>query len=158
MPRFGIILETREGRALVSTARRGVCAECSEKASCSFENALGKTEAEQVEVFNPVNAGIGQFVEFDLPGRTELKLSVLIWAVPVAGLIAGAVLGHGFHEVFSAEPDPATFIGAVAGLFASLAPVIVYDRRSRRDPRLVPSIIRTVDPSTCPELFRDRAD
>lgn len=157
MPRYGIILETREGRALVSSSRRGVCAECSDKASCSFENAMGRSEPDEVEVFNPVGARPGDHVEFDLPGRTELKLSLLIWAVPVAGLIAGAVLGHGLYNSFAADPDSATFVGALAGLAVSIAPVIVYDRRARRDPRLVPSIIRTVDPSKCPDLPRHHA-
>ena len=128
--------------ALISTSRRGICAECAERSSCSFESALGKDVPEEVFANNPVGASPGDHVEFELPGRTELKLSFLIWAVPVIGLMTGAILGHRLLSIFSLSNNAATLIGAVIGLIFAVLPVVAYDRRIAKNQKLIPSITR----------------
>jgi sigma-E factor negative regulatory protein RseC len=151
MPRYGVIIETDSGRAIIKTSRRGICAECSDKASCSFESALGKDAPEEVRAQNPINARAGDHVEFDLPGRTELKLSLMIWGLPIAGLIAGAVTGARLHPILSLSSDAAALLGAVAGLVLSIVPLVIYDRLVKNDQRLVPVIIRRANPASCPD-------
>lgn len=159
MPRIGYILETDGDRATVSTTRRGICAACSERSSCSFENALGKDVPEEVVVRNGIGARTGDYVEFDLQGHVELKVSLLVWIVPLAGLIAGAAIGAGVHRHLSLEQDPATLLGAVAGFVVSFAVVVLCDRLAAEDARLLPLVLRVVEPSSCPELSRgDRCD
>ncbi|MFO8057184.1 MAG: SoxR reducing system RseC family protein [bacterium] len=148
MPRIGIIVETTGGQAVIETSRRGVCAECGHKSSCSLEGALGKDVPEKVRANNPIGAKRGDVVEFDLPGHTELKLSLLIWAVPLAGLIIGAITGANLYESFSLSPDVAAFIFGIAGLIIFFAPVMAYDRYFGRDHRLTPDILR-ITRDTC---------
>jgi sigma-E factor negative regulatory protein RseC len=152
MPRIGYVLETAAGTARIVTTRRGICAGCSERSSCSFENALGKDVPEEVTARNPVGAKPGDTVEFDLPGHTELKVSLLVWVVPLAGMIAGAVAGANLHRWLSLGRDPATLLGAVAGSALAFAGVILCDRRASRDERLVPSVLKVVPPSSCSGL------
>ncbi len=148
MPRIGIIMETTGDQALIETSRRGVCAECHHQSSCSFEGALGKDVPEKVLANNPIGAKRGDVVEFDLPGHTELKLSLLIWAVPLAGLIIGAVTGASVYEHLSLSPDAASFVLGLAGIVLFFVPVLMYERYFGKDHRLTPDILR-ITRDTC---------
>jgi sigma-E factor negative regulatory protein RseC len=154
MPRIGIVIGTTGQSARVSAPRRGVCEGCSDRSSCSFENALGQDEPEIVVVHNPISARAGQTVEFDLLGHTELKVSLLVWIVPLIGLIAGAAAGASLHEWFSLSQDPATLLGAVIGCVAAFLPVMLFDRMAAGKTKYVPSILKVIDPSSCPDLPR----
>lgn len=149
MSRNGIVIEVKGEYAAISTSRRGICGDCADRSSCSFESAMGSDAPEIVQAGNPVGASPGDLVEFDLPGFTELKLSILIWAVPIIGLIAGAIIGSRIHGFFSLSNDLSTLIGAVFGFFLFFAPIVIYDRMVASDPKLNPSIIRVI-PSPCP--------
>lgn len=151
MSRYGCVIKSSGDRALVSTTRRGVCDGCGERASCSFDKALGEGKPEELEVLNPVHAEAGDFVEFDLPGHTELKISLVLWAVPLLGLVAGAAAGASLHDVLSMDRDLATLLGAFAGLALFFLPVKLLDRKAKRDDRLTPRILRVVNPTQCPE-------
>jgi len=148
MPRFGIIVETIGDQAVIETSRRGICAECSHQSSCSLEGALGKDVPEKVRANNPIGAKVGDVVEFDLKGHTELKLSLLIWAVPLAGLITGAMTGASVSESLSLSADTAAFIMGLAGLVLFFVPVMVYERYFAKDHRLTPDILR-ITRDTC---------
>jgi sigma-E factor negative regulatory protein RseC len=152
MPRVGIIIETRADEAVISTHKRGICAECAEHASCSLESTMGRDAPEDVVAKNPIGAKVGDYVEFDLPGATELKLSVLIWGLPVIGMVAGAILGPAHIPHHFSDPDTASFIGAVIGLAVAAVPAVIYDRLVRRGRGLVPEITRTVSKSACANL------
>ena len=151
MTRLGYVSELRGDRAVISTSRRGVCDGCSEQSSCAFDKALGKDKPVEVEAVNAVHALPGDFVEFDLKGHTELKVSLLVWAVPFAGIITGAALGAGFSDAVGLSRDVATLIGAAVGLLLAYAMVMAVDRRSKDDPRLTPHILKIVKPASCPE-------
>lgn len=147
MPRRGRVLELNGERAWVSAERRGICDGCSDQASCSLHGDGGAGEPDLILVDNPLRARPGDTVEFDLPGRSELRVSLLVWTVPLAGLIAGAVAGSALHPHLPVGQDGATLLGAVAGFLASYAVLRQVDRRAARDERLVPRIVRIVAPS-----------
>ena len=160
MSRIGTVIETRGDRALLSTSRRGICDGCSERSACSFESsggiedAYGGAASDEIEVLNPINARPGQTVEFDLPGHAELKVSLLIWAVPIVALIAGAAAGAKLLAATGLSVDLATLIGAAAGIGLGFAIVVACDRRAARTRTLVPRIKKIVNPATCPDLPR----
>ena len=154
MPRIGIVIETTGQSARVSAPRRGVCDGCADRSSCSFENALGQDKPEMGEVYNPIDAQPGQTVQFDLPGHTELELSLLVWVVPLIGLVAGAALLASLHEQLSLGQDSATLLGAGLGFAAAFLPVVLCDRLSVGKTRYVPSILKVVSPSSCSASVR----
>ncbi|MHC4945379.1 MAG: SoxR reducing system RseC family protein, partial [Planctomycetota bacterium] len=119
MSRLGHVIDAKGDRARITTSRRGVCEECNERSTCAFDMALGKDKPVEVVALNPIGARPGDFVEFDLPGHTELKVSLLVWVVPLAGLIAGAVLGSNVHGAFGLSQDLGTLLGSFAGLAAA---------------------------------------
>ncbi len=154
MSRTGTILKTSDNHALVATTRRGICDGCADRSKCSLDDPFTNTaEAtdqllENITALNPLKARPGDHVEFDLPGHTELSLSVLIWIVPLLGLIAGAVLGAYTHQLLSMDRDSATLLGLVAGAAAAFAVVMRIDRKAAGDERLTPVILKVLSPST----------
>jgi sigma-E factor negative regulatory protein RseC len=148
MSRNAVVVENLGENALLVTSRRGACGECSQQGECTFETALGKDVPEKILARNPINARPGEMVEFDLPGHGELKVSILVWALPLVGLVAGAVLGSVYQDALSMGEDLAAFVGAMAGLAVTFAPVILYDRLRGNHRELTYVILRR-GASTC---------
>jgi len=154
MSRTGTILKTSGNHALVATTLRGVCDGCSDRSKCSLDDPFASaSEAseellENITALNPLQAQPGDHVEFDLPGHTELSLSVLVWIVPLLGLIAGAVLGAYTHQLLSMDRDSATLLGLVAGAAAAFAVVMRIDRKASGDERLTPVILKVLSSSS----------
>jgi positive regulator of sigma E activity len=154
MPRIGIVIETTGQSARVSAPRRGVCEGCADRSACSFESSLGEDKPEIVVVRNPIAAQPGQYVEFDLPGHAELKVSLLVWGVPLIGLITGAGVLASLHERLAMSQDSATLLGAAVGCALAFLPVVLFDRLAAGKTGYVPSILKVVNPSSCSELPR----
>lgn len=144
MPRTGRVVEAREGSATISTNMRGVCEGCSEAGSCSPGSSLIRDKSEIVQASDGVGVREGDVVEFELPEGQELRVSLLIWAVPLAGLVGGVALGAVLAPALGVPQDPAAAIGALVGLAVAFALLRVIDRRSRGDQRLVPRVTRVL--------------
>ncbi len=153
MSRTGTVLKTSGDHALVAATRRGICDGCADRSNCSVEDPFTHAAEASDEVLehltarNPIQAQPGDHVEFDLPGHTELSLSVLVWIVPLLGLIAGAVLGANIHQVLSMDRDSATLLGLLAGAAAAFAVVMRIDRKAAGDERLTPVILKVLSSS-----------
>ncbi|MBU3915527.1 SoxR reducing system RseC family protein [bacterium] len=150
MPRIGLVLNTTDKYATVSTSRGGVCAECSEKSSCSSQDTEEKGIPELVNAINPIQAKPGDYVEFDLSGHTELKVSLIVWVVPLIGLILGAFAGSFFFDNLSR--DSGTLLGAFLGFIFAFSIIMVYDRYFVDKEKLIPLISKKIQKFDCVEL------
>ena len=126
-------------------------------AGCIGEEEEAPPEEPQVVFFGATEAWVGDLVEFELSGHTELKVSLIVWAVPLAGLILGAVAGAGFYETIGLDRDPATLLGALLGLAVAFLAVLAFERRAKGDERLLPHILKVVNPSSCPTGPEEKA-
>ncbi len=149
MARVGFILETKGKYATISTTRRGICEGCADQSSCSFENALGKGTPEEVTALNSIEAKAGDTVEFDLIGHTELKISLIVWIVPLIGILIGAFAGSNLHGHIGLSKDIGTLLGVVVGFLAAFSLVVFLDRRSAKSRVLMPLILRRISKSDC---------
>ncbi len=150
MPRIGTVLAVDGDQARVETSRRGICDGCSDHSSCAVEGFASKGISEQVTARNLVHARPGDHVEFELSGHTELKISIIVWVVPLIGLVAGAIAGSKLHHLVPFGRDVATLIGLVVGAGLAFGPVIALDRRARDDTNLVPEIRKILPSGSCP--------
>jgi len=149
MPRIGVVIkEIEEDQVVISTSRRGVCENCSENSSCSLESDHENEPVELVIAMNHLQAQPGDTVEFDLAGHTELKISLVVWVVPLIGLLVGAFCGAIYHGLVSISKDAGTFIGAITGFLAAFGLIILYDRRHTNSAELIPHILR-IKESSC---------
>ncbi len=150
MPRFGTIIEVRGELATIATTRRSICDGCADQSKCSIETASSANVSEEVTARNLAHAQPGDRVEFDLPGHTELKLSLLVWIVPLIGLIAGAILGANIHQWISLNRNIATLLGTILGAGLAFLVIVIIDRKASGNAALVPEILKVVSPSSCP--------
>ncbi len=147
MSRVGTIVRVTEEHALIETTRRGVCDGCADHAKCAVEGAVASDRIENVLARNPIEAQPGDLVEFDLSGHAELKISLVVWVVPLIGLVAGAVLGANVHGAISLGRDVATLVGTALGGALAFGLVILIDRRARGSKELTPEVLKVVTPS-----------
>lgn len=92
---------------------------------------------------NAVGAMPGDTVELDLPPNAVLGLSVLVWVVPLVGLIGGAVAGA-VLPWGGIDRDVTTLFGAVAGAAFAYGLLRGIDRQVAAHRRLTPFIARVV--------------
>ncbi len=107
----GVVLETSETKALVRIQQSSSCATCKSRESCDISSG-NHTE---IEVSNELQAKIGDRVQISLPESTLLKLSLLVYILPVIALVAGSCVGAGLATVLDTD---STLTSVIAGCSA----------------------------------------
>lgn len=143
--RTGHVIEVRGDMARVSTSKQGPCEGCNEKGSCQPSFGSAAALLETVECRNLAGARRGDTVEIELLGHAELRVSLLVWIVPIVGLIAGAAVGAGVAEAAGVGPDVASLTGALLGVSGAYGALMRLDRRAATDARLVPAVKRVLE-------------
>jgi sigma-E factor negative regulatory protein RseC len=146
MPRTGYVLSVDSSQATISTKKRGVCDSCSEAGNCGMDTELIKEQPEIVVAENPLGARVGDFVDFDLPDGQELRVSLLIWIVPLIGMVIGVAGGAVLADSLPVSQDLAAVLGAAVGLLAAFGVLRIVDRRAEGDERLTHRVTRVVTP------------
>ncbi len=149
MSRVGVVLAVEGDHARIETSRRGICDGCADQKSCAVDAGTSQSVSEEVTARNPLRAKPGDQVEFELPGHTELKISLLVWIVPLVGLLTGAAVGASVHEAISMGRDAATLVGLVLGGAIAFGIVVLFDRRARGHADLVPGIVKILSSEGC---------
>jgi sigma-E factor negative regulatory protein RseC len=85
----GIIDKISGRKATVQIQKSSACSSCESRDSCDVHG--GKSM--EIEVNNPLQAAEGDQVEVSVPSGTFLLVSLYVYFIPVAALIAGAYVG-----------------------------------------------------------------
>ncbi len=109
---IGIVTKTDGFTAKVAVQKKGTCEGCAAQGAC--ETTEGGME---IEALNPVDAKEGQTVRILINPRTYLKGTMLVYGIPLAALIAGAIVGKNIGEKFFRETS-SDLIAAIAGFGA----------------------------------------
>ena len=135
---IGKVLESSLGRARVEVAPGSLCAHCAAASTCIPASGGGRI----IEVSDPIGIAPGLSVRIELAAERMLLASALAYMTPLAGLMAGAIVGF-----YSAVPSSAELwggVGAVAGLAVGLALSRLLGERLARRGKLTPVIIGVV--------------
>ncbi len=140
--RIGIVRSLRGNMALVESAKRGACENCSENGLCF---GAGKDTPDKILARNPIGAVTGNVVEVRLAEGAMLKASFFVYLFPLLGMIAGAFLASPLAGPLGVESDTASLLGAVGGFALAMLVSMLYDRVSRGKSLYQPEIcaIRT---------------
>lgn len=145
----GVVEKSSPKKATVRIEQSSACATCESRGACQVQN--DKTFF--VEVVNDLGAKVGDVVEISMPSGSVIKASLAVYALPVLGLILGAVSGGALAGPLHAQPTPASLIGGGAGLTFSIVVLKWFDRsvRSRPDysPRMTKVFMTTGSPLSC---------
>jgi sigma-E factor negative regulatory protein RseC len=112
----GIVEKASKRKAIVHIQKSTACATCDSKDSCG----VSSDKKIVIEVVNDLQAKIGDRVELSMPESSLLKLSLLVYLLPVVALIAGACLGAELAPVLNMDTTLASVI------FGGSAMAMVY--------------------------------
>lgn len=112
----GIVEKASKRKAMVRIQKSSACATCSSKDSCD----VSSDKKIVIEVANDLQAKTGDRVELSMPESSLLKLSLLVYLLPVVALIAGACLGAELAPVLNMDTTLASVI------FGASAMAMVY--------------------------------
>lgn len=110
----GKVVAVTGEHAWVQTIRTSACQSCAARNGCGqkmLASAIGG-RANQVRVFNSVNACVGEEVTLGIDESALLGASLLVYALPLLLMVIASMIGHHLSD----GSDFAAMLGAAAGL------------------------------------------
>jgi len=144
-----VVVETGDGYAWVETRRRSACGACSASDGCGTAT-LAKVWGERrmrVRAISNLPLRPGDAVIVGLAEGALVRGSLLVYLLPLALLLAGALLGQAAFA--GAGEEPVILAGAV-GLGLGFLVARVLSRRLRSDARFQPVVVRRVEAAPAP--------
>lgn len=127
MRQSGVVVLDKGKTAVVRFQRSDACGRCN---ACFH---LGGTEAD-IEIENPLRAQAGDVVLIELHGKSVFTASLIVYGIPLVGLIAGAALGSLWGDLYAAL---AAVLFAVGAFFLLRALEPRFSRMREFKPRMV---------------------
>lgn len=132
----GIVTQVDAKRAWVKTVRRSACEGCGSKESCE----AAKTG--YVEALNLVGAGLGDAVTVGFESGSLIKISMLLYILPVLFMIGGAVLGTYLAPRYGMDESGAAALFAFGFFFISFICIRLTGNRISGNARYQAKIIK----------------
>ncbi|MBW1858689.1 MAG: SoxR reducing system RseC family protein [Deltaproteobacteria bacterium] len=112
LTRTGVVRAIQGRMALVVTIMEPECESCKAKEACSTLGGGGANA--EIPARNTAGAEVGDIVTISMAGSSLVKVSFLVYMLPILVLIAGIVLGHLLSTVI---PVNENILVGVFGLF-----------------------------------------
>jgi len=143
---IGIVLQNQvNGWARVVTDRKGACGGCKPSSgACSSCLTSAKLES---RVSNPINAKAGDMVKITLSSAVLLKGAAILYLLPIAFLILGAVCGMWIGDMWGWSDSIGAIAGSMSGLAVGFWGVIHLGRSRKFTKQMTPVITSIVAPS-----------
>ncbi len=125
MEQTGEVIKVLDGLLTVQFCRPEACESCR---ACTGEKHKAMLQI-------PGDAQVGDIVTVSMPEGQVAKASLLAYAMPLVGLMAGLFTGYALGG------DMPAVIGAAAGLMISVLILKLLDGRLRRDARWTPKLV-----------------
>ena len=106
-----------KGWAEVVTQRRDTCGGCHSGHCCT---AFAGSSKMLIKAANRVGAGEGDLVSIDLVSGGVIRISAILYIIPVLGLIFGAVLGSALDPGWFEATPLFTFVGLAMGFLVTV--------------------------------------
>lgn len=132
-------------RAEVITVRldpAGGCGACPHKGACGVELS-GAPRRSEIEAVDEAGLEIGARVRVDLSGTPALRISAVLFLLPMAGLVLGALIGSWLlGGRWALSPDAAQALSGFSGLVLALIPVGIIELKRREGIRSAIKVTR----------------
>ncbi len=135
----GIIEKIMDRKALVRIQQSSGCTTCESRHSCDVASNKKKIV---MEVANNLQAKIGDRVEISIPESSLLKLSLLVYLLPVVALLIGALMGSILAHPFQTDSTLTSIIGGAIAMAVVFCVLKVLDRRTKTAEKYYPRMTR----------------
>lgn len=126
------VVDIKEGKLLLQAQTKSACGSCAANKGCGtslLSKVVGR-KFSQFQADNNLGAKVGDMVVVGIAEEALLKGSLVMYVVPVAGMLIFALLAEFFIPV-SADKDLLIAVSAVTGLgLGSLAARWYFQRQS----------------------------
>jgi len=136
----GIVEEVSGRNAVIRIEKTSACATCQSRESCG--EASGKDMI--IEVANELGAGRGDRIEISIPSGSFLMLSLLVYILPVAALIAGALAGGAFARALHINLTLASIAGGCLATGITFYALKRFDKSPRAWKEFHPRMTRVL--------------
>ena len=130
----GIVKESQNGIATIVLSNSDSCEECSAKVYCK----PGSSNERSLTVADPFGVHPGDKVRVSINGNQILKVSFLIYGVPLILILAGLFFGMQFFET---NKELFSSLTALALVLIYISSVLLIDKKRNREFRSYPKII-----------------
>lgn len=136
----GIVVDLVGPKARVRVQKTSSCASCESRHSCHIMNDRNMI----VEVHNTLKAKAGDTVEISIPVRSLLKVSLIVYIIPIVALFAGALVGRTWGKSFGGEADVFAIVGGLLAMGVAFFLLKWFDRRQNRRSEYQPQLTRII--------------
>ncbi len=135
----GVVTAIQGRMAIVLTLHEAGCENCSAKSTCSMLGGTGANR--QVRARNTVSAQVGDVVTIGIRSSSFLKVSFLVYMVPILALVAGVVVGYFLAGLLSVDENILVGVLGAVGLVCSFLWIKKKADKLAQRPEFVPEIM-----------------
>lgn len=146
----GLVTRIQEnGFASVTPLRGEVCGSCPCQGTCQ---ALGRKTERQIVAINRAGAKAGDWVLVSIGAGSFLKISSLVYLLPILGLVAGSSMGERYSAQIWPAGNPETVSILTGLLFVGISLIIIrlFSGRLGQNHRYYPVIEKILHHSPLP--------
>ncbi len=142
MEEQGVVIELKGNQAKVQMKESSACEACPGRHGCRALYSLFGKKAMVMEALNPEGAQVGQQVVVSFKSEQVPKASLIMFIIPVAGLLIGSIFGY-YLNVWG-NRDISSLIFGILGITVTFLAIKRYCRKYEQDHSYIPTIIRVV--------------
>jgi sigma-E factor negative regulatory protein RseC len=133
----GVVAEIEGNIAKVAVLKKSACEQCSASGVCH------PGDQDYLEAVNPLNAMKGQKVKVVIAPQMYLKASIILYGIPMAAFIAGAIIAKNIAAQYVGEDtsDLWAFIAGTACTFVSFLFIRAYNKKIEKTQKYKPVIV-----------------
>ncbi len=133
----GVVAEVMGDIAKVAVLTKSACEKCASAGVCH------PGDQEFMEAANPLGAKKGQKVKVVIAPQAYLKASIILYGLPMAAFIAGAIFAKNAAEKLgsTANSDLWAFIAGTVCLLLSFIVIRAYNKKVEKTPQYKPMIV-----------------
>jgi len=132
-------LATEEG---IVTKKSAACESCSAKGFCDTMGGSGSNDDVEVKAINAVEAKVDDKVTISFETSSLLKVSFLVYMVPVLFLILGVIIGDKIAAIFNYDQSIFSVLVGFLFLFAAFFFIKTKGKELSKKDAYQPKIIR----------------
>jgi sigma-E factor negative regulatory protein RseC len=136
----GIVTKVNFSTAWVKSSKCPTCESCSAKSFCN--TTRGSDDDVEVEAINTVGAKVDDRVTISFETSSLLKVSFLVYMIPVLFLVLGVVTGDKIASILNYDQSTFSVLGGFLFLFVAFFFVKVKGRALSKKDAYQPKIIR----------------
>lgn len=136
----GIVIKAGSATAWVKASKCAACKSCKAKAFC--DAAGGSDDSVEIEAINVVGAKADDRVTISFNTSSLLKVSFLVYIVPVLFLVMGAVVGDKIAQAFNYNQSMLSVLVGIVFLAAGFFIVKTKGRALSKKDEYKPRIIK----------------